>query len=62
MIFLNFQNIERVATNICRRKNRNSLHLTRKYGRVFVLGHYRSSKLTVFFEITLGKLFASLNR
>ena len=55
VIFPNFQNrpcCEKHLTDY----EHNSLHLARKYARIFVLGHYIcSSKLTVFLELGFRK-------
>ena len=50
----NFQNCARCLKDLKDNKH-DSLHLGRKYARIFVLGHYRSSKLTVFLELRSRK-------
>ena len=61
-IFPNFQNCARCEKDLKNNKH-NSLHLGRKYARIFVLGHYLFLEAHSFPRATLSeKLFASRNR
>ena len=62
-IFPNFQNCARCEKDLKDNKD-NSLHLGRRYARIFVLGHYLFLVLTVFLELRSRKTvrFSDRNR